>query len=1248
MLIFDTETTIGPEQHLRFGTYQVRHREQEDRLVARGVFYDETLPETERQTLRDWVARENRQHISDTVPFEVLSREAFVVDVFYRYGHAGRGSIVGFNLPFDLSRIAIRHDKSTAKGMRGGFAFTLAEDGPLKTPHVNVKHLGGHKASIRFSAPRKPNTPSTRRAQKDLPAFAGAFIDVHVLAKAMLSQGFSLSALAQHLRVESPKGSGKHGETLTPEYVEYAMGDVQTTWECYVALAERYAEHGLDTPLHQIYSEASLGKAYLAKMKIKPWKMVQSEFSSEMLGYIAATYYGGRAEVHIRKVVTPTVYCDFKSMHPTVCANMNLWRFIIADGMDEEDATADVQAFLDSATAETMLQREVWQGLAVICSLRPSDDVFPVRAKYAPGAGANIGVNHLTSREPFWYTLADCVASKILTGKAPKIDVAIRFVPREKQDGLRCVTIAGKRGYNIDPTTEDFFRSVIDLRTDAKRAMQKACDSRESDELDAVQLNLKIIANATSYGVFAEVNAESEDDSRIATVNGPKGPFSVVTNTVEEDGKWFNPLLATCITSGARLMLAMAERFGQDEGLGWVFCDTDSWAFAPGDGEPGDASSLHDRAEKVRKRFNSLWPYDGKGDIMELESQNDPIEGIPPDLFCYAVSAKRYALFNRREDGTPVMRKVSSHGLGHLIPPYRDNAAPTCIPEPAIPLSQMGVGVRHWVYALWYRIVSAALAGESVTLADLPGMDGCVASQFSCATPSVLDWFATWNADKPYHQQVRPFGFMLSYSALDLYRWVEVLNPNGTLRKKSTFAWKTFADAVQSLGGLRVDTVGVRQWPKGLRLQVCRKTGKTPSELGGALKGEALKMLGRSTRAERAEPDYSERFCARVLHLWHERAAQKGERERQANDDGGRPPCPIAAYDEDAQKPVREARLVDRRTGTPVVDNTTAKVPRTVLVQACMEKYAEHLGKYHLRPEIKFIGGDGEGTLQRRHVLVDSLMWLRCIGKETNPYDTAGDSALLGETPKELSETPDYGSPTASAHGGENVAREDTTKTEAERRFEERQRDNRMRAGDSMKVREMLGTYGARKVARYAQVSVSELSRIANGKCGAPPKTMARILDALTRLEADRIAEHEEAASRTNAVRARLRKLSGFKMNDWGGEFLGMKPTNIAEACGIARGYVGIVCVFVTGERETLPPRTMKKVCDWLATLPEGETVEGATVPTGETGEGATVPKGETVIAVARETPQGRAMNTMVDRFAALLKGEAVEGAGNE
>jgi hypothetical protein len=59
---------------------------------------------------------------------------------------------------------------------------------------------------------------------------------------------------------------------------------------------ERFGQHKLTQTLpHRVYSEASLGKAYLREMGIAPWRQVQPYFDPEIIGAIMSSYFGGRA-----------------------------------------------------------------------------------------------------------------------------------------------------------------------------------------------------------------------------------------------------------------------------------------------------------------------------------------------------------------------------------------------------------------------------------------------------------------------------------------------------------------------------------------------------------------------------------------------------------------------------------------------------------------------------------------------------------------------------------------------------------------------------------------------------------------------------------------------------------------------------------------------------------------------------------------------------------------------------------------
>jgi len=742
-LIFDTETTIDASQKLRFGTYQVRKG---DVITHKGVFYDETvLIGDEISTLKEYASSHN---------LKALPVQEFIKKIFFGVGYKYRARIVGFNLPFDISRLAIDHAAARTtkhnKLMQGGFTFKLIDNDFY--PRVQIKHMSKRNSFIQFTTPKGQRTSkSNRKKKRKNPIRRGFFIDIKTLAAALTSQSHTLDSLAKSLSVDALKQStDDHGKILTTDYIEYAVRDTETTWQCYTKLQKLYDLHGLElTHSHNIHSEASLGKAYLRDMGIQPWQKMQPDFPDDLTGIIMSTYFGGRSEVHIRKTKTQILYCDFLSMYPTVCTLMGLWRFVTAQGMDWHDSTKETKTFFDDFEISDLQNHDTWKSLTTLVQVKPDSDIFPVRTKYGGDAQYTIGLNYLTSDENLWFTLADCISSKILTGKTPKIIEAISFAPRIPQDNLKPVCVAGNRDYTVNPYEGDFFKRVIDLRSTVKDKI-KTATPYEKDSFENQQLALKILANATSYGIFVELNIEEERQLQKLQCHGYNGiPTPLEKNKFEKAGTFFHPLLATLITGAARLMLVTTERLTIDAGLDWAFCDTDSMAIAKPDDMTQDA--FYKRAISVQKWFDGLNPYSkNKSSLLKIEDYNygpgDESELQP--LYCHAVSSKRYALYNLDDNNKPILRKVSSHGLGHLIAPYQN------------PDIQNLEDAQPWQQDLWFEIITASLENRHPNYQSLKNFNNPAVSRYGATKPILERWFNIYNAYRSYNDRVRPFNFL--------------------------------------------------------------------------------------------------------------------------------------------------------------------------------------------------------------------------------------------------------------------------------------------------------------------------------------------------------------------------------------------------------------------------------------------------------------------------------------------------------
>jgi len=763
-LVFDTETTIDASQRLRIGTYRIY---EENELDEQGIFYvpDDPLALSSEDiaTIKSYARRKR---------CKLRTVADFVDNVFYQVGYHFRATIVGFNLPFDISRLAIGHDaaravtitskedpeaRTTYRNMVGGFTFQLSQH---KRPRVLIKHRSSKDAFYQFTSLVRGG-----RARR------GFFVDVKTIAAALLGKPFTLKKLAEELEVEHRKlQEDKHGGPVTEKYLDYAVRDTLATWECFQALRDRFNGYQLkQTPLHTLHSEASLGKAYLKQMGIRPFMEVHPDFPRELLGAIMSSYFGGRSEVHIRRKVTRVLYCDFLSMYPTVSTLMGSWAWVRSQGVIWDDATKDIQALLKSISLADLQNPTFWPSLTTLVQVQPDQDIFPVRAKYgSEDEQYRLALNHLTSKTPLWFTLADCIASTFLTGRPPKVLKAWRFAPRGVQPDLKAIDIAGNPDYRVNPGTEDFYKRLIDLRRSVQKRQKKAKNGITADILKNEQLAIKNVANATTYGIFIELNPDEGKETQSGTCYGACESFPINIAAYEQPGAYFHPLIAVFTTGAARLMLATAEHLAIAAGLTWAFCDTDSMALAKPDDMPEDVFLI--KAQSVRDWFTPLNPYTEKGPVFKIEDDNfrlaqSKVTGEIEPLYCYAISPKRYALFNRDSRGTPIIRKALAHGLGHLYAPLESDPIHKNIPKPPISLDDMEI--KGWQYSFWYRILQAALAGGDVKpkIDDLPGFKRPATTRYGASTPSILAWCKGFNRGLDYRNQIKPFNFMLRFYA---------------------------------------------------------------------------------------------------------------------------------------------------------------------------------------------------------------------------------------------------------------------------------------------------------------------------------------------------------------------------------------------------------------------------------------------------------------------------------------------------
>jgi hypothetical protein len=151
------------------------------------------------------------------------------------------------------------------------------------------------------------------------------------------------------------------------------------------------------------------------------------------------------------------------------------------------------------------------------------------------------------------------------------------------------------------------------------------------------------------------------------------------------------------------------------------------------------------QVKEISTNFEALNPYDRSavpGSVLKIEKDNfDPESGEQQQLFCFAISAKRYPLFVI-QDGQPVIAKESQHGLGHLL-------------NPIDPASEN----RDWISQVWLKIVSESmgLPTERLAFEEMPAI-----ARLSVSSPALLRPLGSFNEGKPYSDQIKPFNFGLT------------------------------------------------------------------------------------------------------------------------------------------------------------------------------------------------------------------------------------------------------------------------------------------------------------------------------------------------------------------------------------------------------------------------------------------------------------------------------------------------------
>lgn len=697
ILIFDTETTIDHYQNLKFGYFEIY---QYHKLEDCGLFYDRIILKEKEISALQQFAKENNITLYTADEFrKIFCIEAYTLESL----------CVGFNLPFDLTRIAI-----SAPPARGKNGFSLKLSNNLDYPRLHTVHNSSTLSFINWANPRIRSN-----------GFRGHFVDLRTLAFALTNKKHSLESACRTFKTEYEKIKAEHGK-INAEYIKYCINDVKASFSLYQKMKEEFDSYQLNMLITKAYTPASIGKQILQNIGVKSFFDKNKDFPLEAIGNVMTSYYGARTEDKIRKTPTLVDLLDFLSMYPTVCVLQDLWKFVIAKKIIHKDETQEVLEFVENIKLEDIQNKEIWKNFVAIVLVEPNEDVLSIRAKFGQKHAWNTGLCYVTSKEPLWYFLSDIIASKLLTGKTPKILKAIKFVPVGIQKGLKEIEV---HGIKINPYKQDLFKELVEYRQDLKQ---------KGDRKEKI---IKIIANAISYGIFLEINTSDQRKPVPVDVYGLIH-FRQDKKRIEKTAYMFNPIIASTITSASRLLLATAETLLSQKNATIAYCDTDSMMVPP------------QHTKELQRFFSKLNPYSFDSDILKLERQN---------VWFYGISAKRYCLYTI-QNGEIVIddEKYSAHGLGHLLDPLKNKTDEE----------------SKWHKQVWKDILLLHYEKISGDWMVQKYENKYAVQELTISKPVIHNRFKGFNKGKDYVHQIKPANFALvGFSNMVNYDTGEPIKP---------------------------------------------------------------------------------------------------------------------------------------------------------------------------------------------------------------------------------------------------------------------------------------------------------------------------------------------------------------------------------------------------------------------------------------------------------------------------------------
>jgi len=706
-LIFRCATTADEKKDLLFGAYIGAELEglewaaKEIGLVCRGDHPEEF--------------RVFERFVKGSA-YERGTVEDFRRRVFLKYLKAG-ALIVAYDAPFEISRIAIKWNKSTKTRRAFSFYFRMFRDretGKMRPsgyePGISIESLDAAKAIYRPIKYKFHDRDAKQEVEKQ---FSNVHIlDLKTLTSVLTGEVHSFPSACDIFAAPASRQRKSYSRVTKPA-IERLLRDVIAELELLNRLQQEFGKHIVDLPPDRCYSPATLAKSYLSAMGIKP-PQKKFKIPHRINGIAAQASAGGRAECIIRQTPLPVTYVDFHAQFPAVSKLLDCREILCAASLAFPDFTAEAREMVERVDLDDCFRQAFWKHLRWFALVEPNDDVVPMRAKFGQRIDSDptLAWNSLTSKQPFWMTGAGVIAAKLITGKPLRILKAIKVVPHGVQPGLVPVKLHAQM--KVDPLRDDLAVKFVELRSAMKLTHPELAGG------------LKVAANSAGFGIFSQLDVRSLDPPLpLHVFSGETDYLTPPAEIWERPSEFYCPVVASLVTGGSHLLCAMLERMVRDMGGQIAAMDTDSAMivstkdgglvpcasgphrqanYQAGSGNASIPALSWAKVDSVRERFEVFNPWRDtlKAPFLKLEEENFAPDGERHQLYAYCIAAKLYCLYNLDRDKL-LVRKPSGHGLGFLQTPY------TIADWERKTGRKWKEDLSPWVFEAWHHILSREL-----------------------------------------------------------------------------------------------------------------------------------------------------------------------------------------------------------------------------------------------------------------------------------------------------------------------------------------------------------------------------------------------------------------------------------------------------------------------------------------------------------------------------------------------------------